>query len=533
MHHLARFIPAVLGFVLSAAVTAAPAMAEPSQSRPCSQCHSGGGVSVSASLTGTSGSNATYSATSAAADAIAVFEGSTRRAFINGGSGSFTVAVGKTYTVFAVRGPGENDGIGQTSVSPAAPGDTTPPVTASDAVPAYTRSAAVYLSPTDANPTGLKTYYRINGGAAIEGRSVIHALPGTSSLTFWSVDAAGNAEAPKTVQFTVSAAPGAVTRIAGGDRFAVAANMARAGWDPAGTGQWPDVKSIIIANGETGKEADPLAAAGLAGVYDAPVLLVTAGSVPSATRTAVTQIAAKNPGVVVRIVGGTSSVPDAIGNQLRAIAGVSATKDRIAGSDRYQVTANIASRMAQVAGAANLGGAYIINAADPNAYFDALAASPGAFAGKFALLGVQAGAVPSSVSGVLSSTFAGKPRYVVNASTYVSASVYSAVGASKRFSTTTDRYAAATSIATGMAQTAPVSVTRVGVAAKLPDALTGGVYLGKQRGVMVFTGSASTLQPATKSYLTTNAPAIVRGWMLGGATSLPETQLTQFSAMVQ
>lgn len=523
-----------MGVASSLVIWVAPAAATPGKSNPCSGCHSGGGVLVSASLTSNDGVNATYSVSSAAADVIAVFEGSTKRASINSGSGSFTVATGKTYTVFAVRGPGENDGIAQVTVAPVAtPKDTVPPVTSSNAVPSYTRSAAVHLVPADATSTGLRTYYRINGGAVVEGRSVVFSVPGTHTLTYWSVDSAGNTEAAKNVQFTVTASSGVVARIAGSDRFAVAANIARAGWDPAGGSQWPGVKSVIIANGETGKEADPLAAAGLAGVYDAPVLLVTAKAVPTATRTAITQIAAKNPGLVVRVVGGTASVPDTVANQLRGISGVSATRDRISGSDRYQVTAAIAQRMAQVVGAANLGGAYIINAQDPNAFYDALAASPGAFAGRYALLGVQAGVVPSSVRGVLDTTLAGKPRYVVSAPPYVSASVYTAVRASSRFSATTDRYASAHSIATAMAQTAPVSTTEVGVAAKLPDALTGGVYLGKRRGVMVFTGSASALQPVTGSYLGGNSAAIVRGWMLGGPVSLPETQLTQFSAMVQ
>ena len=75
------------------------------------------------------------------------------------------------------------------------------------------------------------------------------------------------AERPNpTVTVTVSAT--SVTREGGSDRFWVAANLARAGWDPANTKSWAGVHHVIVANGENGKEADPLCGAGLAGVYD-------------------------------------------------------------------------------------------------------------------------------------------------------------------------------------------------------------------------------------------------------------------------
>jgi len=533
MRKLVRLAVVALAVTAASAVFAQSASASPSKANPCANCHSGTNVPVTATLSANNGTNATYNASAPSGDAIAVFEGPTKRATINANSGQFTVPVGKTYTVFAVRGPDDNTGVGQTNVSPVAPTpDTTAPVTASNALPAYTRVAAIFLSATDNVAGTIRTFYRIDGGSTAEGASILISEPGTHTVEYWSRDAAGNDETPKSATINITAAPGQVQRLAGADRFTVAANMARAGWDPSGTKAYPGVKSIIIANGETGKEADPLAAAGLAGAYDAPVLLVKATAVPSSTKQVVTEIAAKNPGVVIRVVGGTASVPDGIASQLRAIPGVSKTAVRIAGADRYQVTANIAKAMSAVLGS-KLKGAYIINSENPAAFYDALAASPGAYAGKYALLGVKAGSVPSSVSQVLSTTFASKPRYVVNSATYVSAGVYSATRATRRFSTTSNRYASAAAIANAIDDVAPVSSTQVGLAAKLPDALTGGVFMGKRAGVMLFTGTTSALNTSASSYINTRSEFIGKGWVLGGTASVPTTQENQFKAILQ
>ncbi len=90
--------------------------------------------------------------------------------------------------------------------SPSAP-DTTPPTTVSDAQATYTGSATIRLTATDTGGSGVaSTWYSLDGVRAVEGTTVSVSAVGAHSLTFWSVDAAGNSEQPHTVDFTITAA---------------------------------------------------------------------------------------------------------------------------------------------------------------------------------------------------------------------------------------------------------------------------------------------------------------------------------------
>lgn len=200
---------AVAGALAAAATTA---WAFPTQTQPCTTCHSGANVPVTATLASTTGTTATYNVSAPTATAIAVFSGSTKLATITGTSGSFSVPVGKTYTIYAVQGPTTSNGVGSTTVSPTAPtppADTVAPVTTSNAVSSYVASALITLSAADnAGGSGVAhTYYTIDGGAQAEGTSVTVTAVGTHTLTFWSVDVAGNVEAAHTVAFDVTAPP--------------------------------------------------------------------------------------------------------------------------------------------------------------------------------------------------------------------------------------------------------------------------------------------------------------------------------------
>ena len=71
-------------------------------------------------LVAPAGTTATYNVTAAGADAIAIFDGGTKLDTIAAASGQFTVATGKTYSIYAVVGPGTSDGLGQATVNPVA-----------------------------------------------------------------------------------------------------------------------------------------------------------------------------------------------------------------------------------------------------------------------------------------------------------------------------------------------------------------------------------------------------------------------------
>ncbi len=321
--------------------------------------------------------------------------------------------------------------------------------------------------------------------------------------------------------------PNTVTRIAGGDRYGTAAALARKGWDPTGKLDWTGVEHIVIANGEPGKESDPLSAAGLAGTYDAPVLTVQATKLPGATKTVITEIAKKNPGVKIHIVGGTSVVPDARWNEIKRIPGVSQVKDRFAGRDRFETSALMATRMVAVEGADAINGVILIAGDNPAAFYDALAASPVAYAQTMPMLSVQKNQIPTSVKNVLkTAALKDKPRYAASSATYIGS--VPAAGAT-RMTTTSNRYTAATQIAKfASINRAWTSRADAALASKLPDALTGGAFLGRVGGVMLFTDSTSAIQSTSKAFITGNKASIWNGWVIGGTSVVPTAQESGF-----
>jgi hypothetical protein len=407
-----------------------------------------------------------------------------------------------------------------------APGATIPGFSVSDALskPALTAPLRWRYAPS--------TLWR-------SGTPTAPATAGTHTIEYYGLDRVGNASEIATALVRVYIAPppppDTMVRLDGANRWVVSEKVARAGWDPASNGTWPGVDHVIIACGEDGKEADPLSAAGLAGVYNAPVLLVRSSLVPRETSRVIASIAAKRKAegksLAVHIVGGPASVPDAIWYTVRAIPGVSATKDRLTGQDRYQVSAVVADRAVTEAAkrSMTIKGALIVAADNPAAFYDALASSPAAFAGHLPMLAVRKASVPTSVRSVLSARFAGKPRYVVNAPGYVDAGVATAVGAVPyRLSPSTVRYTAAASISAASVAKGWVGPAEVGLAAKLPDSLTGGTFMGKRNGVLLLTDSTAVLQAAPKNYVTARKGSITTGWIFGGTGSVTAGAATAF-----
>jgi hypothetical protein len=197
---------ALIAFAGLMAGFASSAQAYPTKTSACTGCHDGVNVPVTATLLSTVGTNATYSFSAPGADAVVVFDGATKIFTFTAASGQFTVATGKTYTLYSVAGPSTSDGLGSTTVSPVgAPVDATAPVTTSDAKTTYVSAAAIKLTATDAGSGVAATYYRLDGGLQLTGTSINVTALGAHTIEFWSTDVAGNIELHKTAAFTITA----------------------------------------------------------------------------------------------------------------------------------------------------------------------------------------------------------------------------------------------------------------------------------------------------------------------------------------
>jgi glucose/arabinose dehydrogenase/putative cell wall-binding protein len=122
------------------------------------------------------------------------------------------------------------------------------------------------------------------------------------------------------------AAVGDVERIAGVDRFATAAAISQ---DAFADG----AETVFVATGVD--HPDALAGGPAAASRGAPILLVTRGTVPDATRAELERLDAS--GVV--ILGGEAAVSRQVADELAAITG--AAPERIAGTDRYATAAAV------------------------------------------------------------------------------------------------------------------------------------------------------------------------------------------------
>jgi hypothetical protein len=209
------------------------------------------------------------------------------------------------------------------------------------------------------------------------------------------------------------------------------------------------------------------------------------------------------------------------------------TIERIDGHDRYILAANIASRMKSEADARGIviPAVMIFNAENPKAFYDALAASPMSAYSAIPMIAVQTKKVPSAASNVLASRYVGKPRAVVNSVTYIPASTYSAVGGWARMSNSADIKASAVSIDTVARLWGWIPLTNVGLAAKLPDALTGGTFLGLEGGVITYSDKAP-LSAATSNFVSVAKNGTLNGWVFGSNKSVADSTFTQFNSAV-
>lgn len=85
------------------------------------------------------------------------------------------------------------------------PGDTTPPLTTSNAQATYYGAARIVFSIIDNGKVGVgRTFYRLDGGPVTAGSELVVTAPGAHELEFWSKDQYGNTElAPNTVLFSI------------------------------------------------------------------------------------------------------------------------------------------------------------------------------------------------------------------------------------------------------------------------------------------------------------------------------------------
>ena len=300
--------------------------------------------------------------------------------------------------------------------------------------------------------------------------------------------------------------PGAV-RVFGPDRYTTAAESAEMAFPG-----WAGVAHVVLTSGESSSQVDALSGDGLAGVYQAPLLLTRRGSLPAVTKAALT---AMPDGTIVHIVGGTSAVTPAVASAVDALPNI-ASVDRVAGADRYGTAAAVATRMESVLGDALPEAAFIVNGSRRANFYDSLIAGPASVQNHYPILLVREGSVPEPTLTALSSL--GITRgFIVGGSAAVSDSVETELGVAVGDRIWgANRYATAVAFAERALAEDWLHFDDIGIAASTIDALSGGVSLGHLGGPMLLTQS-DALPVETADFLATYRLDILRAYVFGGS----------------
>jgi len=408
--------------------------------------------------------------------------------------------------------------------------DATPPSSSSDATSSYLNVATIGLSAAD-NLSGVaSTWARVDGGPASQTTTVTVFGAGAHTVQFWSVDAAGNAETPKSVLFSIVQTPISRTDLAGSDRVATAIAISKAAY-PDGTGT---PKAVVVANAYAWPDA--LGAASLAGAVDAPILL-TDPNRPGAISAELARLKALGA-TRAFVIGGAGSMPSPAALPVVSVFG-HAKVVRITGGDRYAVSRAVAARTRSEiinAGGVFSGTAFVVSGQQP---YDALAASPIAAAKGYPVLLARfdtRGRLDAASRNAITALSIDQ-AVIVGGSGSVSAAAESQLkslllGSVVRLAGR-DRYATSAIVADWGVDSAGLGWNHVALAGgeAFADAIAGSALQG-QRGSVLLLTPAAKLDSAPRGALSANAGVIFDVTFIGGPRSLtPTTRAAAIAAL--
>ncbi len=290
------------------------------------------------------------------------------------------------------------------------------------------------------------------------------------------------------------------TRIAGADRVATAVEVSKS--------TFANASAVIVATAMNFPDA--LAAAPLAHAHDAPILLVPPTSVPPAVSSEITRLGATK----VIIVGGTGAVSATVETTFKNRG---LTVERIAGTNRYDTAARIATALRSALGVGGFAKAYVATGEN---FPDALAAGGvAAFDGAPILL-TQRNTLPSETRGAVTSL--GVSQTVLLGGTgAVSAAVAGQLPSPTRIAGP-DRYSTGVAVATYGLDTVGMSDAAIYLATgqNYPDALAAGAASAASGNPVVLAQSAPPVPAAVSGFMHARAPGIGHIRVLGGTSAV-------------
>jgi len=313
---------------------------------------------------------------------------------------------------------------------------------------------------------------------------------------------------------TDASLPGNVERVYGSTKSGAAVTMGKyVYWDYENNLPWhyytstgkKNVSNVYVVSCDSNSYVAAMITQPLASINNAPILLVTRTSLPSATKSAITAIKKNNGGkVYIHVVGPTSWVSSSVYTKLKALKGTHGTIERISADDRYALSVKIADKVDAKWVAATSGShasaVFVANGSSTSALTDLLITSGIAASRGWPILLTKSTSLPSSAYSRLSTgKFSGSSVIVPNCASYVDTATYTRASGDLRLSTHSERAASALDIARQSIGHAWCTQSDVLVINKVADALTSGTYAGEYSSVVLVSGTNGPVA-ATSDY---------------------------------
>jgi len=328
----------------------------------------------------------------------------------------------------------------------------------------------------------------------------------------------GVPEATWQLDWTLGAAQ--APRLWGSDRYETSYATSRSTFATATT--------VVVASGAAFPDA--LAASGLAGMVDAPVLLTKPTTIPAGLVREIVRLGAQK----VYVVGGTSAVSADVFTQLQATGSVTEAV-RLSGRDRYETAKKVAEEIWVLSGRPlDMDNAFVVRGDD---FADALAVSPLAYNEGIPVLLTRSGVLSGYTSSFLS-TYKIQDVWVAGGEAAVSDEVFQDLAGIVQDDVVrwagSDRYATAATVAEqGAANGFVPGWQSVGLATgvSFPDALSGGASAGMYGGPLLLT-KGTVLSPACAAALDAHAAQVARLLVFGGEAAIQQSVVDEALAVL-
>lgn len=271
----------------------------------------------------------------------------------------------------------------------------------------------------------------------------------------------------------------------------------------------------------TGRDfADGLAASGLAGAYDAPVLLTDSATLSPGVAAELQRLGVSR----VIVCGGTKAITDGVKNAIDSLPGVSV--ERIGGTNRYETARLLANKIVEVTGVTPS----TVFVARGDQFPDALAVSPIAWANDLPVLLTPPAALSSAAAAYLT---AEEPELALivggtsAVSTAAETTLKGLVGTVER-QKGDNRYETAVAVGEWAYGEGLADTWFVGIAtgADFPDALAAGAGVGARNGVLLLTQKA-TVSGATAGFVELHEADIETLQVFGGTAVVDDDVLDE------